>query len=75
MPVNVVGLQPSPITEDIFQGVVVMTDFSIASIAATESVEETNDHSFATIVLLCCAGLLASLCLMTLGVDLSAGWI
>lgn len=52
-----------------------MTDFSIASIAATESVEETNDHSFATIVLLCCAGLLASLCLMTLGVDLSAGWI
>jgi hypothetical protein len=52
-----------------------MTDFSIASIASTESVEKTNDHSFEMVVLLCCAGLLASLCLMTLGVDLSAGWI
>jgi hypothetical protein len=52
-----------------------MTDFSIASIAAAESAEGTEDSSFKTIVLFCCVGLLASLCLMTFGVDLSAGWI
>jgi hypothetical protein len=56
-------------------GVVVMTDFSIASIAATEPVEETADSSFKTIALLCGAGLLVSLCLMTFGIDLSAGWV
>jgi hypothetical protein len=52
-----------------------MTDFSIASIAATEPVEEANDSSFKTIALLCGAGLLVSLCLMTLGIDLAAGWV
>jgi len=52
-----------------------MTDFSIASIATTESVEEAGDHSFNTIVLFCCAGLLASLFLITFGIDLGAGWI
>ncbi len=52
-----------------------MTDFSIATIATTDSVEEVHGDSFKTIVLLCCAGLLASLSLMTFGVDLGAGWI
>ncbi len=52
-----------------------MTDFSIATIAATESVEEVHVDSLKTIVMVCCAGLLASLCLMTFGVDLGAAWI
>jgi hypothetical protein len=52
-----------------------MTDFSIASIAAAESVDEAGDPSFKTIALFCCAGLLVSLCLMTFGVDLGAAWI
>ena len=52
-----------------------MTDFSITTIATTDSVEEARDVSFKTIVLFCCAGLFASLCLMTLGVDLGAAWI
>jgi hypothetical protein len=34
-----------------------------------------DDHSLKTIVLFCCVGLVASLCLMTLGIDLSAGWV
>jgi hypothetical protein len=52
-----------------------MTDFSIATIAATESVEEVHGDSFKTIVLFSCAGLLVSLCLMMFGVDLGASWI
>ncbi len=52
-----------------------MTDFSIASIAGAESTEGAEDGSFKTIVLLGCAGLVASLCLMTLGIDISAGWV
>jgi hypothetical protein len=41
------------------------------------SVPETlaDDHSLKIIVLFCCVGLIASLCLMTFGVDLSAGWV
>ncbi len=52
-----------------------MTDFSVATIATTESVEDIHDDSLKTIVLICCAGLLASLCLMTFGIDLGAAWI
>ncbi len=51
-----------------------MTDFSIASFAPAESVE-ADDSSLKTIVLFCCAGLLASLCLTTMGIDVSVGWI
>jgi hypothetical protein len=57
-----------------FSGVVVVTDFSLASIAS-ESVEDADNQSFKTIVLFCGVGLIVSLCLMTLGVDLSAGLI
>lgn len=52
-----------------------MTDFSIAAIATTESVEDTHDHSLKTIALFCCAGLLTSLCLMAFGIDIGAIWI
>jgi hypothetical protein len=34
-----------------------------------------GDGSLRSIALLCCLGLVASLCLMTFGVDLSAGWV
>jgi hypothetical protein len=52
-----------------------MVDFSVASFASTESVERAHDDSFRTIVLFCCAGLLAWLCLTTVGIDVSAGWV
>jgi hypothetical protein len=47
------------------------------SIVSMRSVAETqaNDHSPKTIVLFCCLGLVASLCLVTLGMDLGAGWL
>jgi hypothetical protein len=52
-----------------------MTDFSIGCIAWIDSIRETDDDSLKTTVLLSCVGLVASLCLMTFGIDLSAGWI
>jgi hypothetical protein len=47
------------------------------SVAATHSIPaaKASDRSLTTIALLSCVGLLASVCLMTLGIDLSAGWI
>ena len=48
-----------------------MTDFSIASLAPAISIEEANDSSFKTIVIFSCVGLLASVCLMTFGIDIS----
>ena len=36
---------------------------------------KTDDQSLSTIVLFCCVGLVASLCLMALGLDLGADWI
>jgi len=47
------------------------------SVAATHSIPaaKTSDRSLTTIALLSCVGLLASVCLMTLGIDLSAGWV
>jgi hypothetical protein len=39
------------------------------------SAAQTDDHSFKTIVLISCVGLVASFCLMILGLDLSAGWL
>jgi hypothetical protein len=51
-----------------------MTAVSIVSIS---SVAETraDDDSFKTILLFCCVGLIASLGLMTLGIDLGASWV
>jgi hypothetical protein len=52
-----------------------MSDFSIGTILSIGSVRETEDHPLKTIVLFSCAGLIASLCLMMFGIDLSADWI
>jgi hypothetical protein len=51
-----------------------MTAISIVSLG---SVAETQayDYSLKTIVGFCCLGLVASLCLVTFGVDFSAGWL
>jgi hypothetical protein len=51
-----------------------MTSNSIVSMrSATEA--HADDHSLTTIALYCCFGLVASFCLMTFGVDVSAGWL
>jgi len=42
---------------------------------AYESPREAGDHSLVSIVIFSGAGLLATLALMTLGIDLGAGWI
>jgi hypothetical protein len=49
----------------------------MTAIVSMGSVTETqaDEHSFKAIVRFCCLGLVASLCLATLGVDLSAGWL
>jgi len=51
-----------------------MTAISIVSMG---SVAETQayDHSLKTIVGFCCLGLVGSLCLVTFGMELSAGWL
>ena len=51
-----------------------MTTISIASMGSVPETRADN-HSLKTIVLFCCVGLAASLCLMTFGIDLSAGWV
>lgn len=51
-----------------------MTDYSIASIVSIGSVEEAEEHPLKSIILLSCVGLIASLCLMAFGIDVSAGW-
>ena len=48
-----------------------MTTLSMVSM---RSVSEAQS-SFKTISLFSCIGLVASVCLMTFGVDLSAGWL
>jgi hypothetical protein len=54
-----------------------MTTISTVAITSITSVSETrtDDHPLKTIVLFCCVGLIASLCLITFGIDLSAGWL
>ncbi|WP_298256364.1 hypothetical protein [Bradyrhizobium sp.] len=51
-----------------------MTNLAIASVIRVESVKQAGERSAKTIALFTCFGLMASLCVMTLGVDLSAGW-
>jgi hypothetical protein len=36
---------------------------------------EDDAHSFPAIARFCCLGLVASLCLIALGMDLAAGWL
>ena len=52
-----------------------MTDFSMDTVVSIGSVRETEDHPLKTIVLFSCVGLIASLCLIMLGIDLGASWI
>jgi hypothetical protein len=48
----------------------------ISLVSAPVTIEaRAIDHSFATIVLACCVGLVASFALMAQGIDLSAGLI
>jgi len=49
-----------------------MTTISMVSMG---SVVRVDDRSLKTIVGFCCLGLVASLCLATLGMDLGAGWL
>jgi hypothetical protein len=51
-----------------------MTDLAIASVIRVESVTKAGESSLKTVALFACIGLMTSLCLMTMGVDLSAGW-
>ena len=51
-----------------------MTTLSMVSMRRV-SEAQAGDHSPKTMALFSCIGLVASLCLMTLGVDLSAGWL
>jgi hypothetical protein len=51
-----------------------MIDLSFASTAPIAS-EESDDHSFKTILLLSCVGLFASVCLMVAGIEVNVDWI
>jgi hypothetical protein len=51
-----------------------MAVISIVSMGSTIEAR-ADDHSLKAIVRFCCLGLVASLSLATLGVDLSAGWL
>ncbi|HEY6769911.1 MAG TPA: hypothetical protein VI386_34665 [Candidatus Sulfotelmatobacter sp.] len=73
-PINILSLQrPSPTH---FRAEIRGYDDAI-SIVSTRAVSEAraHDHSPKAVVLFCCFGLVASLGLMTFGVDLSAGWL
>jgi hypothetical protein len=50
---------------------------SMISVVSMRSIgaARANDHSPRPVVLFCCVGLLVSLCLVTSGIDLSAGWV
>jgi hypothetical protein len=50
---------------------------SSISVNATHSVpaKSTSDQSLKSIMLFCCLGLLASICLMTLGIDPGIAWL
>jgi hypothetical protein len=51
-----------------------MTTISIVSMRPAQEMRAHGD-SLRTIALFCCFGSVASLCLMTFGIDLSAGWL
>jgi len=54
---------------------VTMTAFSMVSMRPVHEPRAAHGHSPKTVVLFCCFGLVASLSLMTFGIDLSAGWL
>lgn len=73
--VNLIGLDARHSINFQMQSIIAMTDYSIASIVSIGSVEEAEEHPLKSIILLSCAGLIASLCLMAFGIDVSAGWV
>jgi hypothetical protein len=72
-PINTLSLQLSG--PGAFQGTnqlgIAMSMISIAMVSLPKV--QADYHSCATTALFCCFGLVVSLCLMTLGADLSAG--
>jgi hypothetical protein len=74
-PINTLHLQPFPAWR--ISGLKMGSTMTVISIGSTHSVSDAQagDHSLKTIALLSCFGLVASLCLMTLGVDLGAAWL
>jgi hypothetical protein len=48
---------------------------TMLSIVSTGSVSHSSDHSPQSIALFCCAGLIASICLIVSGVNLGAAWL
>jgi hypothetical protein len=51
-----------------------MTTVFIASMHSVPAAR-AGDQSPGTLMLLCCVGLVASFCLMTFGIELSASWV
>ena len=51
-----------------------MTNLAIASALRVKSAANAGDPSAMTVALFTCMGLMASLCVTTFGIDLSAGW-
>ena len=52
-----------------------MTAFSMVSMRSVDEPRAAHGHSPKTVVLFCCIGLVASVSLMTFGIDLNAGWL
>jgi hypothetical protein len=50
---------------------------SMISVVSMRSIgaARADDHSSKPVALFCCVGLMVSLCLVALGIDLSAGWV
>jgi hypothetical protein len=72
--INILSLQPpGPKHFRANKRGVPMTMISIVSMRSV-SEARAGDHSPKTIALFCCLGLVTSVCLMTFGIDLSAGW-
>ncbi len=69
---NVLRLEPAGPMHSRADGGIPMTMISIASMHSTAAAR-ADLHSPKAIAVFCCAGLVVSFCLMSLGVDLSAG--
>jgi hypothetical protein len=69
--------EPTTSKPDAFLGRKLGVTMTAISILSTRSAREARAHddSPKTVVLFCCFGLVASLSLMTFGIDLSAGWL
>ena len=48
---------------------------SMISVVSMHGAVPADDRSPKSVALFCCVGLVMSFCLITFGIDLSAGWI